>query len=87
MTFSVAATAEAPVSVLAATSVASATAATPAAEKSRCAACSARTKGLCAALPAEQLPDLTTSSRTINLLSASPVVHEGEEAEAVFTVV
>ena len=87
MTFSVAATAEAPVSILAATSVSTAATAGPAAEKSRCAACSARTKGLCAALPGEQLPDLTTSSRTINLLSASPVVHEGEEAEAVFTVV
>ncbi len=85
MTFSVAATAEAPVAIFAATSVSAA--AIPAAEKSRCASCSARTKGLCAALPAEQLSDLTTSSRTINLLSASPVVHEGEEAEAVFTVV
>lgn len=52
----------------------------------RCAGCSARSKGLCAALTAGDLPDLSTTSRPLDLLSATPVVMEGEEATAVFTV-
>ena len=52
----------------------------------RCAGCSARSKGLCAALTAGDLPDLSVSSRPLDLLSATPVVMEGEEAQAVFTV-
>ncbi|MGY0835720.1 Crp/Fnr family transcriptional regulator [Azospirillum argentinense] len=52
----------------------------------RCAGCSARSKGLCGALTAGDLPDLSTTSRPLDLLSATPVVMEGEEAEAVFTV-
>lgn len=84
MTFSVAANAATPASIPV---VAALTASVTAAEKSRCAACSARTKGLCAALPAEELPELTTASRTVNMLSSTPVVHEGGEADSVFTVV
>lgn len=52
----------------------------------RCAGCSARSKGLCGALAAGDLPTLSTTSRPLDLLSATPVVMEGEEAEAVFTV-
>ncbi len=86
MTFSVAAEtiAAAPVSIPATVAVPGSAAAT---EKSRCAGCAARSKGLCAALPAEELPELTAASRTINLLSSTPVVLEGAEADSVFTVV
>ncbi len=53
----------------------------------RCGSCSARAKGMCAALSPRELPDLAAASRSGNLLSASPVMHEGDAAEAVFTVV
>lgn len=59
----------------------------PATGKSRCSACSARTKGLCAALSPGELPSLSAASRPNNVLSANLVVHEGDEAEAVYTVV
>ncbi len=86
MTFSVAAvttTAAAPPSIHAAMPAAQPQAM---AVKGHCAGCSARNKGLCAALTAGELPDLSASSRPLDLLSATPVVMEGEEAEAVFTV-
>lgn len=58
----------------------------PSVEKGRCAACSARTKGPCGALSSDQLPDLTAATRTMDHLSAQMVVHEGDAADAVFTV-
>ncbi|WP_431857693.1 Crp/Fnr family transcriptional regulator [Azospirillum sp.] len=51
-----------------------------------CSSCQARAKGMCAALSAAELSGLAAISRSRVLASGLPVIHEGEHADAVYTV-